>query len=213
MENQIPLIGIREPDGYSRLVSVLKWLFPALALGLLVSIFIFSNTKKLGEGMIITDAALAELAVGQKVTYPHFSGVTKSGDAFSISAQWALPDNPAPRIIELNNPRTTISLKNGSTMRSNAGRGVLNLKTSEAELSQSVNLHTTNGYSAKTTTLLINFETGNVFSRGPVRAKGPFGSIESGTMTLTQNLNGTLVTNAVLRFNNGVKLVYKPGGS
>lgn len=210
MDSQEPKVGIAERDGYSRLITILKWAFPIVAILLTASIFVLSNTSKLREGLIIADATLAELAIGQKITNPHFSGVTKSGDAFSISAEWALPDGPKPDNIELSKPHTTISFKNGNTMRTNAGTGALNLMTSEAELSGNVDLHTTNGYQASSSNVQINFETGNVFSAGPVRAEGPFGSIQSGTMTLKQDLDVNPAGNAVLMFNNGVKLLYKP---
>lgn len=210
VQNLEPITGRQEQDGHSRLVSVLKWVFPISALLLVGSIFVFSNTQKLREGLIIADAKLIELATGQKITNPHFSGVTKSGDAFSISAEWAMPDGPKPDKVELSKPRTTINFTNGRTMRTNAGTGALNLITSEAVLADGVDLKTTNGYSAKTAAVHMNFESGNVVSDGPVHADGPVGSIEAGSMTLTQNLHLNPAGNAVLLFKNGVKLIYKP---
>mgnify|MGYP000126722653 CR=1 FL=1 len=210
MENQQPTIGVKERDTYSRVVTVLKWVFPAMAILLLASIFLLSKTK-VGEIIVMTDD-IRELAIGQKITNPHFSGVTKSGDAFSISAEWALPDGPTPAQLELNRPRTTIDFKDGTTMRTNAGAGDLNLKSSEARLSGGVKLRTTNGYVANCIAMLINFESGNVISDGPVQAEGPVGSIESGSMTLVQDLHLNTSGNAVLMFKNGVKLIYKPKG-
>lgn len=189
---------------------MLKWVFPIVALLLMASIFVLSNTSKLREGLIIADATLAELAVGQKITNPHFSGVTKSGDAFSISAEWALPDGVKPQQVELNRPRATISFKNGNTMRTNAGAGALDLVASTAALTEDVDLHTTNGYTATSSNLEVNFETGSITSNGPVHAKGPIGSIQSGTMELRQDLDVNPAGQAVLMFNNGVKLIYKP---
>jgi lipopolysaccharide export system protein LptC len=194
------------------MVTILKWALPISAALLVASIFVMSTTTKLQEGLIIPDEELAELAFGQKITNPNFSGVTNSGDAFTITAKWALPDGPLPENIELSEPRTTISFENGSTMRTNAGMGKLNLRSSEAELSQGVNLDTTNGYTAESSSILINFETGNVLGTGPVRANGPVGSIEAGNMTLTQDLDVKPTGHAVLVFNNGVKLIYKKQG-
>ncbi len=202
---------IPKPDGYSKMVRVFRIAFPLIALLLLASIFLFSNSKIIREGLIIPDAELAELAIGQKITNPHFSGVTKAGDAFSISAEWALPDAPRPDIIDLHLPVTTIDFQNGRSLRSQSATGHLDLNSNEATLAGGVSLLTSDGYDARSEELLLNFETGNVVSPGPVTAIGPLGSIEAGAMTLTQNLDQNLAGGkGVLLFKKGVKLVYIP---
>ena len=210
MKNQEPTIGVETRDGYSSMVRVLKWAFPIVGILLVGSVFLLSNATKLSKLIDEIDGPIAELAVGQRITNPNFSGVTKSGDAFSITAEWALPDGPKPSKVELSKPRTTINFQNGGTMRTTSGLGALDLKSSEATLSDGVNLRTTDGYTATSTSVEIDFQTGNVYSEGPVFAQGPVGSIQAGTMTLTQNLDQNQSGNAVLMFNNGVKLIYNP---
>ena len=192
------------------MVRVLKWAFPIVGIFLVGSVFLLSNANKLSKLTEVIDGPLAEIAVGQRITNPNFSGVTKSGDAFTIIAEWALPDGPKPTKVELNKPRTTINFKDGRTMRTTAGLGALNIRTSSATLTNGVKLRTTDGYTATSKSVQINFETGNLNSEGPVIAHGPVGSIEAGAMTLTQNLDQNPTGNAVLVFNNGVKLIYKP---
>jgi len=198
-------------DGYSRMVRVFRVAFPIIALLLLASIFVLSKTSKLREALIVTDAKLAELAIGQKITNPHFSGVTKAGDAFSISAEWALPDAPKPERIDLANPLTTIDFQDGSSIKSKSETGSLDLSKNLATLSGFVSLVTSDGYTARSDELNLNFETGNVISPGPVQAVGPQGSIEAGAMELRQDLNiNHFGGNGVLLFKNGVKLIYVP---
>lgn len=210
MDTQKPTIGVAKRDGYSRMVRVLKWAFPILGILLVGSVFLMTNANKLTQLAEVIDGPIAELAVGQRITNPNFSGVTKSGDAFSIVAEWALPDGPKPSQVELSKPRTTINFKDGRTMRTTAGLGALNLRSSKATLSDGVKLRTTDGYTATSTSVEINFESGNLYSEGPVVAQGPAGSIEAGAMTLTQNLDQNPTGNAVLVFNKGVKLIYNP---
>lgn len=198
-------------DGYSRMIRVFRIAFPLIALVLLASIFMLSKTAKLREGLIITDAKLAELAIGQKITNPHFSGATKAGDAFSISAEWALPDAPRPERIDLNKPRTTIDFTDGRSLKSQSETGMLDLPRNLATLSGGVSLRTSDGYTARSEELRMDFETGNVISPGPVQAIGPHGSIEAGYMELRQDLDiNQLGGRGVLLFKNGVKLVYIP---
>ncbi len=198
-------------DGYSRMVRVFRIAFPVIALLLLASIFVLSKTSRLREALIVTDAKLAELAIGQKITNPHFSGVTKTGDAFSISAEWALPDAPSPERIDLNKPLTTIDFQDGRSLKSKSETGLLDLSKNMATLSGIVSLVTSDGYTAQSDELQLNFETGNVLSPGPVTAVGPQGSIEAGSMELRQDLNKNhFGGKGVLLFKNGVKLVYIP---
>ncbi len=193
------------------MVRIFRVAFPLVALILLASIFLFSNSKKIREGLIIADAQLAELAIGQKITNPHFSGVTKAGDAFSISADWALPDAPKPDSIDLNLPVTTIDFQDGRRLKSHSATGHLDLQENVAILAGGVSLLMSDGYNARSSELVLNFETGNVVSPGPVIAEGPLGSIEAGAMELRQDLYENPQGGAgVLLFKKGVKLIYKP---
>lgn len=200
----------KSQDGYSRMVRIFRVAFPLAAILLLASIFLLSNTQKLREALIEVGPELMELAIGQKITNPHFSGVTRAGDAFSISAEWAQPDAPKPVMVDLNAPVTTIDFLNGRNLKTRSETGLLNLAKNHATLSGSVSLITSDGYDARSDKLLINFETGNAISPGPVTAIGPFGSIEAGSMELRQDLNiNQTGGNGVLLFKNGVKLVYR----
>lgn len=192
------------------MVRIFRVAFPLAAILLLASIFLLSNTQKLREALIEVGPELMELAIGQKITNPHFSGVTRAGDAFSISAEWAQPDAPKPVMVDLNAPVTTIDFLNGRNLKTRSETGLLNLAKNHATLSGSVSLITSDGYDARSDKLLINFETGNAISPGPVTAIGPFGSIEAGSMELRQDLNiNQTGGNGVLLFKNGVKLVYR----
>ena len=199
----------KKQDGYSRLVRVFRVAFPLVAVALLASIFLFSN--RLPTSLINIPPEVIELARGQKITNPHFSGVTKVGDAFSISAEWALPDAPQPVRIELSKPVTTIDFQDGRNLRSESSTGMLDLAKNIATLSGGVSLVTSDGYNAHSEKLLMNIETGNVFSPGPVNAIGPLGSIQAGAMELRQDLDKNQTGGkGVLLFKKGVKLVYIP---
>ena len=200
--------GGKSRDRYSTVVRVLQWVFPILALILIASVFVLSNSRKILDGKITLPPGIESLATGQRITNPHFSGVTNSGDAFTISADSALPDGPSPKKIQLDNPSTAIDFKDGRQMYAQAGSGTLDLNDSQATLDGNVSIRTTSQVEAQTTGVVINFETGNANSLGPVSAEGPMGSITAGGFVLTQNLDRNPPGRAVLVFNNGVKLIY-----
>jgi lipopolysaccharide export system protein LptC len=198
-------------DTYSQFVRYAKIGFPVLALILMVGVFVFSKTNPIRNPVIIPGPELAELAVGQTITNPHYSGVTKSGDAFTISAISALPNSPQPDQVDLVEPNTTIGFTSGLELHTTSDIGHLDLETQEATLTGSVHMETSDNYIANTKKIILNFYTGNANSPGPIEADGPIGHITAGNMDLTQDLHDkTYKDGAILRFGNGVKLVYYP---
>lgn len=198
-------------DSHSRFVKIGKFLLPAIALIMFLSLFLVSSKEAIVQGLILSDSELAELAVGQKITNPHYSGVTNKGDAFSISAEWALPDGPSPKQVELSKPSTSIDFSDGRSLKSYAANGLLDLKKDQAILSDHVTLSTSDGFSATSELLNLDFRTGNAISPGPVSAQSSLGTISAGSMEARQDLDkhpdGKF---GVLLFQNGVKLVYIP---
>lgn len=198
-------------DTYSQVVRFAKVGFPLLAVLLIVGVFVFNKANLIRDDIIISGPEFTKLAIGQKITNPHYSGVTKSGDAFSISAVSALPNAPAPDLIDLVSPSTTIGFSNGLEIHTSSNAGQLDLIKQEAVLTGSVYLETSENYKAYAEIIIMNFYSGNAHSPGPVKATGPIGQISAGSMNLTQNLHEkTSQGGAILSFSNGVKLIYYP---
>ncbi|MBL4750685.1 MAG: hypothetical protein JKX71_08935 [Amylibacter sp.] len=198
-------------DTYSQFVRFAKVGFPLLATLLIIGVFVFNKVNPIRDAIIIAGPEFTKLAVGQKITNPHYSGVTKSGDAFSISAVSALPNAPVPDLIDLAFPKTTIGFSNGLEILTSSNVGQLDLTKQEAVLTGSVYLETSENYKAYAEKIVMNFYSGNAHSPGPVKATGPIGQITAGSMRLTQNLHKkTGTTGAILSFSNGVKLIYYP---
>ncbi len=198
-------------DTYSQFVRFAKIGFPLLAILLVIGVFVFNKVNPIRDAIIISGPEFTKLAVGQKITNPHYSGVTKSGDAFSISATSALPNAPTPDLIDLVKPKTTIGFSSGLEVQTSSDIGQLNLKTQEAILTGTVYLETSDDFKAYADKIVMNFYTGNAFSPGPVRATGPIGEITAGNMRLTQNLHEKISPDdTILSFGNRVKLIYYP---
>lgn len=202
----------RTRDRHSRHVAIAKIALPVVALGLLASLFIYSKTNAVRDGLIFADSELRRMASEARITNPRFSGVTTAGDAFSVSATIATPDAPKPGRIDLEDPETSISFASGMDLHSAARTGSLDIKTNTAHLAGDVFLETSTGYRVETAEIRMNFLTGNVESPDGVLATGPIGRIEAGSMQLLQNLDKNPDGGqSVLIFKNGVKVVYTPG--
>lgn len=122
-----------------------------------------------------------------------------------------MPDAPKPTRIDLVKPAAEINTERGLDIASWAQNGTLDIDKQSVTLSGSVSLSTSNGYIAQSELLELNLGNGNAISPGRIFAQGPIGSIEAGSFMAEQNLlNAPNGADAVLRFNNGVKLIYNP---
>lgn len=201
----------RARDRYSRRVAIAKIALPLVALALLASLFVYSKTNPVRDGLIFADSELRRMASEARITNPRFSGVTTAGDAFTVSATIATPDAPKPGRIDLEDPSTTISFASGLDLASSAKTGSLDIKTNIARLAGDVFLEISTGYRIETAEIVLNFRTGNVESPDGVLATGPIGRIEAGSMQLLQDLDKNPDGGqSVLIFKNGVKVVYTP---
>ena len=201
----------RARDRYSRRVAIAKIALPLVALALLASLFVYSKTNPVRDGLIFADSELRRMASEARITNPRFSGVTTAGDAFSVSATIATPDAPRPGRIDLEDPSTSISFASGVDLATSAKTGSLDIKTNIARLAGDVFLETSTGYRVETAEIVMNFRTGNVESPDGVLATGPIGRIEAGSMQLLQDLDkNSGGGQSVLIFKNGVKVVYNP---
>ena len=194
-------------DRYTRLVSLLKVLFPLTALALLSTLFLLSRSIDPGQSLPFADKEIQERLRNQQITGPFFSGATASGDELSFYADaLSMPDEDIGSNKAVN-VRATISTTDGTTYRLRSGEADLALADDRAELRDDVVLTTSDGYNLRSD--LITSETSklNVQSPGPVQGTAPLGTLEAGAMSITKSddSGGTQ-----LLFTNRVKLVYKP---
>lgn len=202
---------VQSPDRYSRWVSIARIGFPVIALILIVSVFLFSKSDALRDGLLITDEEMIALATGQKITNANFAGVTVGGDAFTVTADEALPDAPRPKRVYLVEPIVKINTKEGRDIRSESRNGRLDIEKNLATQMQDVVITTDDGYRATSDFVTIMLDSGNAISPGPVNATGPIGSIEAGRFEAIQNLQDNPDGGrTVLLFQRGVKVIYRP---
>lgn len=198
-------------DTYSKIIRLVKIVLPVVAIFLLVGVFALSNANSFRKGLVIPDRKMAELAIGQKVTNPNYTGVTKAGDAFSITATSALPDSPSPKKLDLVEPVTVINFTDGWDLNAVSKTGLILLDMQKVHLDTDVVITTSNHYTTMTDKLIIDIVTGNAVSPGPIHSNGPLGIINAGNMKLVQDLDDTSKEKgAILYYGKRVKVLYYP---
>jgi len=201
-------------DTYSKGVKLAKYIFPAIALGLFVSIFALGKDDAIRSGNLLTDAEMVNLATGQKITNPRFSGLTNAGDAFTLEAIEALPDAPQPNRIDLVKPTLEVDTTRGIGFQASATSGSVDFEAQSAQLEGGVQLNTSNGYIAFSDKIRMDIDAGRAISPGPVKASGPVGSITAGSMEAVQSDASTYKNpKGRLNFYGGVRLIYLPSAN
>lgn len=192
---------------YSQIISWLKVLLPVVALALLSTMFLFSQSISPTSAIPFAKVELEERARDQRITAPFFSGQTTSGYPISVTAETAKPDQENPRLTHADTLKANITLADDNVIDLDADTAQLNSPNFKALLAGGVQLTSTNGYSFTTDALSLNLNEGSARSETQVTGTGPAGSFTAGAMELTYPENGE---NSRFLFTNGVKLIYKP---
>lgn len=194
-------------DGYSRLVAWMKILLPLLALAILSTLFLVSRTVDPTQSIPYADVDVEGLARDQRIGSPAYSGMTEDGTAIRIAAESARPEDAGNRLVTVT-PSARIDLPGGRSLTVEAEGGTIDREDGTATLTGAVRVASSDGYRIETAGLSARLDRTRLASDGPVAGEAPFGTLTAGRMVVT----GTEAGDYVLRFEGGVKLIYRPGG-
>lgn len=191
---------------HSQIVALMKILLPLTALGMLSTLFLFSEGFDPGEDLPLTTIDLQQRAQEQGATNATFTGVTQSGDQVLLLTERSRPSAENPRVFMAEDVTAEYRLSSGAEIDITSLRAKMNQTTNTAALSGDVLVKTTSGYTIRTDMLNTDFDRLRVETPGPVAGQAPAGDITAGRMVLEHNAEtGT----SHLLFTDGVKLVYE----
>ncbi|MEL6647496.1 MAG: LPS export ABC transporter periplasmic protein LptC [Pseudomonadota bacterium] len=191
---------------HSRFVALMKIVLPLAALGILSTLFLFSDGIDPGSTVPVTSIDLQQRAEDQGATNATFAGVTRSGDEVLILTERSRPSADNPRVFVAEDVMAEYRLSSGTGIDITSRHAEMNQSSNTAELSGDVLLKTTTGYTITTDALKTQFDTLFAETPGPITGQAPAGDLTAGRMVLEHNdETGT----SHLRFTDGVKLVYQ----
>jgi lipopolysaccharide export system protein LptC len=196
-----------QADRYSRMVGLLKVLLPLLALAILSTLFLLSRVIDPEAVIPFANKEIQDRLRDQQVTGPIYYGTTADGDEISFAAEKLISLQGRTGANEAENIAVTMDLASGSNIILNAARGLLDISANRVDLEGDVVITTSDGYRIESDRLITRMSVLDVDSPGPVRAKGPIGTLDAGAMSLSAGKGGT---SAQLIFTNRVKLIYDP---
>lgn len=194
-------------DGYTRLVSWLKVIFPLMALALLSTLFLLSRAIDPGKAIPFAEKEILDRLRDQQITGPFFTGATAEGDELSFYAEVLTTPDGQIGANRAENIRATINTAMGTTFRLQSGEADFDLAKNHAELKENVVLTTSTGYRMTSEFITSELSSLNLQSPGPVYGTAPAGTLEAGAMSVIQSENQGAPQ---LLFTNRVKLIYSP---
>ncbi len=165
--------------GYSRYVSFMKFLLPAIALGLVSLIFIWPQIQLDKRFSLSFSKIRSNEAEDPSMVNARFVGADKRFQPFSITADLAKNVLLGATVIELEMPKADIAISNDTWLVLTANTGFYDQKKKMLTLKGAVNLFHDSGYEFSTAEATINLGKGFAEGGKPIRGQGPFGTLQA----------------------------------
>jgi lipopolysaccharide export system protein LptC len=173
---------------HSRLVHVLRWLFPTLILAL----FGLLGTYVVSEAMRSAKARPHESPTQIRMVAPHFVGRDDKGRAYDLTARVAQRDDTNLQRILLTAPIMKLDIDSPHPKTLTSDHGVYDEDTRLLRLDGHVRVDDAAASTMGTQEALVDTKAGTVSGISGVSGSGPMGSIQAGSYTASQK-NGVVV--------------------
>ena len=196
-------------DGYTRFVTITKVVLPLIAIGLLGTVFLFTNDDSLEGGFIFSKADLDTLESGMRIVKPRLFGSNPNGDLYNFVADTLLPDSLTPSLVEAQKISGEIQYQTGGTLQLSAGKAEFMLEGNQIRLSDGMLVVLPDGTRVTGEGLLAELDTGKLTSNGAVSVTSPLGKIQAGNFRVERiEVDGE--EKQMIWFENGVMLSFRP---
>ena len=191
--------------GYSRFVSMMKYLLPTVAAVLVVLVVIWPHIQPKDASFRIGFSALSARDTEEpNMVNARYVGTDKDSQLFSVTADIAKNLLQGIADVELEMPKADLSLEDGSWLVLTAETGIYNPTFKTLDLIGAVNLFHDFGYEIRTSRAFIDLEHNVAAGTEPVVGQGPFGELQSEGFRLEDK--GRLIT-----FTGKARLMLYPG--
>lgn len=196
----------RAPGLRSRAVRLGTVVLPVAALLLLSTIFLLARRVNPDDAFPLATVDVSERARDRQLTGPRFTGISREGTAFALSADRARPDADDPRRMTAQAVRLVLDGSGGGRADIVAATGRVDTAGRAVTLDGDVRIVTSTGYDLETDRLSGSLERMEVIAPQQVRGTGPLGTLSAGGMRIDEDAAGA----PRLVFTGGVVLLYLP---
>lgn len=164
---------------YTRFVSLMKVLLPAISAALLGLVVIW---PKIAPRDSVFRAAFANLNIKaidtQSMQNPHYYGTDNRNTPFSITANFATQVDLQNNVISLDGPVADFTRKDGTGVILKADSGLFRQKDEIMDLLGHVDLYQDDGFEMHTNSARLFVKDGAATSDDPTHAQSPHGTID-----------------------------------
>ena len=161
----------------NRLVMLVKWLLPMLALALL-GLLLFWPEIEGRDGRLSFRRGAALVPEALQVVAPRYQGIDELNRPYTITARMARQVGQA-EVLLLDAPRADILLNDGAWIFVEAREGRFDKPSQHLDLTQEVRIFHDGGTLFVTEAAVVQLDAGTARGDRPTQAQGPFGTIES----------------------------------
>ena len=154
--------------------------------------------------LVLTDADQKSLTDGLRMVSPSFSGRTRNGEPYTVTADWALPNGPKPSRVTLHRVTARIVTQDGRESVLTSRRGVFFPLRNRLRLAGGIRARTSDGYTLETEQALVDLDARTLDTEGALEAEGPGGMIRADTLEAVDGAERTVI------FRGNVRVVFNP---
>lgn len=196
----------RADNLHSRIVRLIRILLPISALALLSTTFLLARRVNPEDAIPIAEVDVSERARERQLTMPRFTGVSREGTSFDLSARVARPDAGDPRRMSADAMELVLSDPAGGRAQVRSDHGHVDTATRQVELDGAVRIETSTGYRMDTDRIEGTLGRLDVVAPGEVTGNGPLGTLRAGALRIDEDATGAVR----MVFTDGVNLLYRP---
>ncbi|MGE0715308.1 MAG: LPS export ABC transporter periplasmic protein LptC [Alphaproteobacteria bacterium] len=170
----------RHVVAYSRLVSLLRYLLPILAIGLLALVAAWPQIQRGAEGMRLQAVKLDPGDVSTlRMSNARFQGLDERGKPFLLTADGAVQNPKDKNFLALEGPKGDITTESGAWVQVSGANGVFDNARKTLDLMGGVRVFHDNGYMFETEMARVDLKTSEIDGNDPVAGHGPGGLVEA----------------------------------
>jgi lipopolysaccharide export system protein LptC len=159
------------------LITLTKFLLPALALALLSTIALWPEFDRAQNEARLALRRVSNEVEGAQLIDARYHGTDDQGRPYTLTA--ATAQKAGPERVNLTTPKGDITLQDGTWLMLQARQGVFIQHTNQLDLSHDVTLYRDDGTTLVTASASIDMKNGAAAGADPVHAEGPFGTLDA----------------------------------
>ena len=164
-------------------ITLTKWLLPAVALLLLASIAVYPEIDRLTDSARVAYQRASSQISGATLTNARYRGVDDHGRPYTVTAATAQQDGPER--INLTTVKADITMTDGTWLMLQSKDGVYLQHSNQLDLSHNVTLYRDDGTTVVTNSASLDLKNGAAAGAEPTHAEGPFGTLDAQGFTVT----------------------------